>query len=192
MKITGFFKIDSKDISGNIIDTYEHQNTIMDAGRSNVMSWLHSLKENTSEISRFVLGINGYDGGSVPAVFLSSRTETFSESSLDDFYYIDFLTDDATGVTTIDPNSPKGEEGNPAVNSIVTITQDDIAYTLTYRFQIPQDNANGGGSRQYSEAALYCNNAPDTVNKIFAMRTFPERAKDNTISYDIEWTISFG
>ena len=192
MKITGFFKIDSKDENNNIVDTYEHQNTIMDAGREDVMSWLHGMSDGTSEISKLILGEGGYNGGAGPAIFTSNRTNTFSEANGDAYYYLNFLTDPTTGNTSADLNAGKGEEGTPAVNSVVTITQDNTAFTLTYRFQIPQSNANGSGVRQYSEAAMYCSNAPDAIERIFAMRTFPSRAKDSTISYDIEWTISFG
>lgn len=192
MKITGFLKIDTKDKNNNIIDTYEHKNTIMDNGRIDVMNWLHGMNQGTSEISRLILGTGGYNGGTAPAVYNSTRTETFSEENADEYYYIDFLTDNTTGVTTIDNSPGKGEEGSPAINSVVTVTQDDTAFTLEYRFEIPQSNANGSGVRQYSEAALYCNNAPDSVNRIFAMRTFPTRAKDSSISYDIYWTVSFG
>jgi len=192
MKITGYFKIDSKNEANEVIDSYEHQNTIMDAGREDVMSWLHGMNQGTSEISKLILGTGGYNGGAGPAAFTSNRTNTFSEANSDELYYINFLTDNATGITSPDLNVGKGEEGAPAVNSVVTVTQDNAAFTLTYRFQIPQSNANGAGVRQYSEAALYCSNAPDAVQRLFAMRTYPSRAKDSTISYDIEWTITFG
>lgn len=187
MKITGYLKIDSKDSNNNIIDHYEGKNTIMDTGRIDVMNWLHGLTNNTSSIDRFVLGTGGYDGTAAPAVFPSTRTNTFSEANGDEFYTLDFTTDPSTLATTV-----TAEEGAPAVNSVVTVTQDNSAFTVTYRFEIPQTNANGSGIRQYNEAAMYCNGAPDAIQRLFSMRTYNIRSKDSTVSFDIEWTISFG
>lgn len=197
MNITGYFKLNTKDADGNIIDTYEHKNTIMNNGRTNVMNWLMGASNNTSLISKFVLGTGGYNSGAAPAAFGSSRVETFSEENGDDYYTLDFSVDplnivSVAGVSkTVTPDIDS-EEGAPTIHSVVTVTTDEALFTITYSFEIPQSNANGTGTRQYSEAALYCEQAPDLVNRIFAMRTFPTRAKDSTISYSISWTITFG
>ena len=196
MKITGFFKLKAKDENGNVIDTYEHKNTIMDNGRVNVMNWLMGAIDNTSLINKIIIGTGGYNGGSNPSSFNSNRTQTFSEENSDEYWYADFdintanITTTGTGKTV--QATITNEEGTPTNNSTITVTTDETNFSLTYLINIPQTNANGSGVRQYSEAALYCNGAPDALNRIFAMRTFPTRAKDNTIQYEIEWTITFG
>lgn len=185
VNIKGHFKIDALDKDGKIIDTYEHKNTIMDTGRYNLMSFLRNgtTSNTTAPIGKFVLGTGGYDGGNSPAVYQSNRTNTFSEATGQEFYELNFTVDNL-GNTTV-----TNEEGNPAIKSVVTVTQNNGTFTVEYRFQIPESNANGTGLREYNEAALYL---AEPANTIFSMLTFPTRAKDNTIDYDITWSITFG
>lgn len=57
----------------------------------------------------------------------------------------------------------------------------------TFKFTIPQSQANGeqGAVVAYTEAALYCD------EKIFSMKTFPARTKDDSLEYVITWVINF-
>lgn len=204
MNITGFLKINSLDKDGKIIDTYEHKNTIMDTGRANVMNLLYGLTDYTAPIGKFVLAEDGYNGGSGPAPIDSSRTNTFGEASGNGYVHeIEFeltsvpnIVQAPLPISRTDVATTTSETGNPTTNSTVTTTTQIAggAFEITYRFEIPQGNANDGGVKQYNEAALYTKPDASTGNteRIFAMRTFPSRAKDQTISYDISWTISFG
>lgn len=57
----------------------------------------------------------------------------------------------------------------------------------TFKFTIPQTQGNGesGSVVAYTEAALYCD------EKIFSMKTFPARTKDDSLEYVITWVITF-
>jgi len=184
--LIGILKITQKDKYGNIIDKNIVQNTIMDNARYNVMNFLNGINYSRP-ISRFVLGTDGVDTNGTPKVFSSDRTETFSEESGAEWYYLDWDVDASNGDITV-----TAEEGNPATNSTVLIETDNAAFTKTWKFNIPLDNANGSGSRPYSEAALYAKDTSVSYNKIFSMKTYPVRTKDDTVTLEIEWTIQLG
>lgn len=205
MNITGFLKIDSIDKNGSIVDTWEDKNTIMDTGRADVMNLLNGLTKWSKPIGRFVLGEYGYNGGAAPAAFTSDRTQTFTEATGNGYaHIIDFdipvqpapTAPQALPYNNTDTATVTAETNTSPTLSQVTVESNIGAGTfeITYRIQIPQGAGNDGGVKQYSEAALYTlpDDSTGTERRIFSMRTFPTRAKDSTISYDIFWTISFG
>lgn len=80
------------------------------------------------------------------------------------------------------------EDDDPASAPTSTLSTVDFALSdtsATFTINIPTTTANGSGFESFTEAALYAN------GRIFSMKTFRAKIKDNTIQLRIVWTITF-
>ena len=179
-KIKGHFKLECLDKNNNIVDRYEEDNLIMDNARVNMTDIIMGLSAGT-HISKFVLGTEGYNVSllipkDAATGFISSRTQLFSEESAGFNYPISF-----TPVDAVSANATNIIETVPG--STVNISK--VGSTITYLITIPVQSANGSGTAAYTEAALYAG------SRIFSMKTFSVKTKDNSVQLRITWSISF-
>lgn len=142
------------------------------------------------------------DGNGDVSEFDATRTELFSEGSNDYNYVIPF---DATGDNdvTVAVNGTLRQGLNEVVgfgdDEQCTVRRVVDGTTVTYTITIPDGCANDGTQNEsiiaYTEAALYC--GPGTVvegqshGEIFSMKTFPARVKEDTVKFEITWSIIF-
>lgn len=204
----GVFNFKSIDAEGNILDEYNEKNLIMDAARNNMAQLVGGVTTggDTSAglaINKFVLGTLGHVGTDIldaqqvgesdiskPAsdrTFDSQRSKIFSEAISGAVNYrIGF---DATGGNDVTLTaSGQRYEANSQVGSSEpgnTVRRVVSGRTVTYTVTIPVDNANSDVPLAYTEAALYAG------GEIFSMKTFPARIKENTVKFEISWSIIF-
>jgi len=180
-KITGHFVLECINKDEKITDRYEDNNLIMDTARVNMCDIITGLSSGLN-INKFVLGTKGHVDGDLISPktsatgFVSSRTQLFSEESLDFFYPIQFTpanSEDAAATNIIETN----------VGSTVHILKSGS--TVTYSIVVPVTAANSTGSVAYTEAALYAG------SRIFSAKCFGAKVKDDTVSLRITWSISF-
>lgn len=203
INVQGYFavKIFKKD---GTIETYEDKNLIMDTARSNMAQLIGGHTSGT-EINQFVLGNKGHNGTDIldykkvgaNSEFISSRVELFSQdpayvaaNSKDSFAYeIPFNVVGATD-TVVDAaaiGNIAGGTGNALVDTC-EVTRVVVDRTCTYTIVIPDTAGNPVGEGEvvaYTEAALYAG------DKIFSMKTFPARVKEDTVKFEITWSIIF-
>jgi hypothetical protein len=198
----GHFKLEQLDKYGNVLDVFEHKNMIMKQSRRTVA---HSTAGHTAYdtyINKFVLGTKGHVQGNIlePRDFDYDKNYLFSQEEGAYYYPITF------DPTTINASTGKmdvvdeGYDSNdiPTVKSDVYLNLLDDQSTLEYFIYIPLDNANGSnGITAYTEAALFTIEEedltanPKKLGRIFAMRTFPAKIKENAVTFRITWKIIF-
>ena len=185
IKMQGHFKLTARYDDGTSEVLVDQKNLIVDLARYRVLDLIEGKPNEIFGIRRFVLGTDGVDSNNNPKTFDGTRTQTFSEESGTEYWDIKWTidTDNNNEITIV------SEEGNPANNSTIVVTRDDVGFTVNFHFEIPEENANGTGVRQYSEAALYLTTEDFSDQALWSMRTFHIRSKDNTIAYDIDWTL---
>jgi hypothetical protein len=145
-------------------------------------------------IDSFRLGTEGHVGDNILDYkkvgsdgFTSVRTDLFAEASSGEFYVIPF---DGHGGTTVTDNP------NGCYNSKLSDTKETCTVkrtvsdrTCTYVVTIPDASANASDPATsviaYTEAALYAG------TDIFSMKTFPARVKEDTVKFEITWSIIF-
>lgn len=178
--LKGYFKIQSYDLEGNLIDSFEENNLIMDKGR-NALATFCSGFATPSSINRFAIGTMG-SGDTVldPKVypeFNSTLTSLFSEQSSSAYeYYIDFIPTTSGELATV-------MESDVGAGSTLKVTLEDSL--LSYEITLSASAANNGSSVPYTEACFYAG------TEIFAMRCFPVRVKDATTRLVITWQFQF-
>jgi hypothetical protein len=180
LNVQGYFKIDSYNINGELIDTYEHKNMIMDNGRINMCTFMSGYS-GSSRISKLVLGTQGHgisllDPKTEADGFVSSRDSLFSEDTSS--YEYNILINPTTNGQEADIIEDDSEAG-----SKIIVTQN--GNLLTYEIEIAGPAANNGSSVPYTEAGFYAGTS------LFAMRCFPVRVKDSTTKFIITWSFQF-
>jgi len=204
----GVFNFKSIDADGNVLDEYKEKNLIMDAARNNMAQLVGGVTTggDTSaglSINKFVLGTRGHVGTDILdaqqvgesdvdkqiyyRTFDSQRSDLFSEAISGSVNYrIDF---DATGDNdvTLTVDGQRYEAGTVvgAIENGNTVRRVVSGRTVTYTVTVPVDNANDANPLAYTEAALYAG------AEIFSMKTFPARIKENTVKFEISWSIIF-
>lgn len=182
--IIGYFKIESLDKDGNVLDTFEKKNLIMNTARSNMAKLVAGVSTG-SRINKLVLGTSGHKGTNYITPkdagdgFVAARTELFSEESDGYTYPIVFnapTIDSGNCVIVSEPDSTLGTS---------TMTMVRAGTDLTYSYEMPALVGNGTGVVVYTEAAFY------TGSGIFNMQTFNGKIKDNSVILRITWKISF-
>ena len=181
-KPIGHILIESINNDGEVIDSYEEKNLIMDKARLAVSSSIAGIN-NTVPMNKFVIGTEGHITGDylTPKTeaegFISSRTELFSEELNSYSYPIEFQVPGvAEGACSI--------ISEPDTGSSVYLNYVDTDVTFT--IEIPELAANNSGNVVvFTEAALYAG------GNIFSMKCFPGKIKDNTVSLRVIWTIKF-
>jgi hypothetical protein len=186
----GFFKIETLDSSGVVIDSFEEDNLIMDLARTNMCELVAGVTPAGSPINKFVLGTAGHIGTDILAPrtstegFTSSRTSLFSQGTVPTpqstvIYPITFTgTGSASGEreVTSEPDSGLG-------SSTVTVTQ--VGTTVTYEIFLPAQVANNTGIVAYTEAGFYCG------TELFNLKTFAAKVKSESVTIRVTWSISF-
>jgi len=182
------------------IEEYEDKNLIMDKARWNMAELVGGWSAG-EPINQFVLGTEGHVGDDILDYkkvgsdgFDSTRTNLFSESSGAQHYIIPFTT--SGGDTIESTGNDKTVNVDTAYNSDITDTKESCTVrrtvserTCTYVITVPDASGNNSDSATsviaYTEAALYA--GPD----IFSMKTFPARVKEDTVKFEITWSIIF-
>jgi hypothetical protein len=198
VKFIGHFgiKIYKKDGS---IEEYEDKNLIMDRARQNMAQLVGGVTgvDDTLDgqpINSFVMGTEGHVGDDILDYkkvgsdgFDSTRTNLFSEESDGEYYVIPF---NASGTETI--NIVADECYNSKLvdtKETCNITRTVVDRTCTYIITVPDASANAADPNTsviaYTEAALY------SGTDIFSMKTFPARVKEDTVKFEITWSIIF-
>jgi hypothetical protein len=204
----GVFSVKCLNKNNEVIDEYTEKNLIMNNARTNMAELIAGVTANAAPINRFVLGTAGHIGTDIlnpklvggPEGFTSTRTLLFSEDVGGLNYRIDFNAD---GGLVVEDLAASGSRWNgatpddipgtdPLTNIEVTpnaVRREVSGQTVTYTITIPADNANsnvaGVPAIAYTEAALYAG------DDIFSMKTFPARVKEDTVSFEITWSIIF-
>jgi len=208
--VEGFFKIEQFDEQGNLIDSYEDRNMIMrDSKRDVAYLAMGAYPDGVTDmhINTFVLGNKGNVDGDLltPKTFSFERTNLFAQEELGGVTYP--ITWNPTESPNGDPitasNSSKKviSEGSAELPSITNDSTVDVKIeddsTIVYEINISSANANGAGDGAiaWTEAGLFTaeglNNSGGISGKIFAMRTFPAKIKENTTNFRVTWKIVF-
>lgn len=180
LDLKGYFKIESFDLEGNLIDTYEHKNLIMDNGRKNIASFMAGF-DSPSRIDKLVLGTQGHgisvlDPKTEADGFVSSRTSLFSEETSSYEYSLNFTP-------TTNGDYADVVESDLGAGSKIKVTLTDMF--LEYQIEIAGSAGNNGSSVPYTEACFYAG------TNIFAMRCYPVRVKDSSTRFVITWQFQF-
>jgi len=194
--VEGFFSIKCLDKNNNIIDFYEKKNTIMLKSKTTMANQIGGLNTD-GIIGSFTLGTKGADSTGITSKAIDpAKTELFCQGTVPGPYWICDFTSTGAGNATINGrgnfNSSGGNIGNDTLSTIdITIIGSSVEYVIT----IDALDANGTGLTAYSEASL-CTNLNKNFGTgksgdIFAMRTFGNKIKDNSVKLVITWRIEF-
>jgi len=202
IELNGHFKIESFDVNGNLIDNYEDKNLVVISARNYMAKLIAGQSVTAIGITRFVLGSDGYKDNVMTPLGIrdtftkNSVTETFNENrnnliseQLNDYWYkVDFAPQDANGNATNISGIGNGD-ATPSTTPVVNVNA--TGTVLTYVFTIPTTVANGtANSAAFTEAGLFFTLDGSGYN-LFAMKTFPVKAKDLSVEHKITWTIYF-
>ena len=185
---TGHFslKIFKKD---GTIETYEEKNLIMTLARENMAALVGGWTTGGVAINKFVIGTKGHVGSNIldfvkvgEGGFTTERTNLFSEA-LDQFRYV-------IGFNAVSTNnnlsiSTNGQVNGAGTNTPCTVLRNVTSRTTTYTITIPEGSGNSTDAIAYTEAGLYAG------SKLFSMKTFPARVKEDSVKFEIKWSIIF-
>lgn len=190
----GVFSVKSLDANGQVIDEFSEKNLIMNNARTNMAQLIGGVDTGSvgEQINKIVLGTLGHNDSDIldPKVagvdYDTTRTQLFSEAQSGAVNYrIPFDVTGGEDVTvSVEGTRYEGSSvvGSPeSGNSIQRVVS---GTTVTYTITIPAANANDG-IVAYTEAALYAG------TDIFSMKTFPARVKEDTVQFEITWSIIF-
>ena len=202
VNFVGVFSIKTFHADGTV-DEYTEKNLIMDEARRNMAQLVGGVTTagdvQGMYINQFVLGTKGHNGTDIlnyikvgDAGFTSARTSLFSEATSGaKNYKITFAPAGGTDVTDINAvgqmfSGAAAGTVDAAKNTVRRVVSDR---TVTYTITVPATNANSGDPANpvvaYTEAALYAG------GEIFSMKTFPARVKEDTVKFEITWSIIF-
>ena len=202
VNFVGVFSIKAFNADGTV-DEYTEKNLIMDEARRNMAQLVGGVTSagdtQGMHINQFVLGTKGHNGTDIlnyikvgDAGFTSARTSLFSEAIADaKNYRIDFAVTGGLDVTDANATGRMYAGGAAGIidstkNTVRRVVSDR---TVTYTITVPATNANSSEADNpvvaYTEAALYAG------AEIFSMKTFPARVKEDTVKFEITWSIIF-
>ena len=180
-KPKGHFKIEVLDANGNVKDTFEQNNLVVNSSRPILAQ--HMAGRNVVPINKLVLGTRGHIDDNLMAPktaaegFTSAREQLFAEEESKFVYNISFSPGQDNGPAVVN-------EDNQDAGSTVEIIYANN--TITYKFVVAVNAANGEtGTVAYTEAGMYAG------NDLFCMRTFAVRSKDVSSVLRITWTLIF-
>lgn len=193
VNFVGHFSIKAFKKDGTF-EEYSEKNLIVEGARTAMAESIAGV--GTSVINKFVLGTEGHVGNDIlnnrkvgENGFDATRTNLFSEQSNSTFYTINFdvsgpaaSEEDSTAIGALVLNG--SSQGNDLTrNTIIrTVTNNTVTYNVT----VPVECGNATGSLiAYTEAALYAG------SRMFSMKTFPARVKEDTVRFEITWSIIF-
>lgn len=202
VNFVGVFSIKAFNADGTV-DEYTEKNLIMDEARRNMAQLVGGVTSTGDtqgmHINQFVLGTKGHNGTDIlnyikvgDAGFTSARTSLFSEAIADaKNYRIGFAVTGGLDVTDANATGRMYAGGAAGItdstkNTVRRVVSDR---TVTYTITVPATNANSSDAVYpvvaYTEAALYAG------DEIFSMKTFPARVKEDTVKFEITWSIIF-
>jgi hypothetical protein len=180
-KVNGYFKIECIDKNGNVVDTFEQKNLIMDKARETFANMLAGIS-GTPVIDRFVLGTEGHITGDLLSPktevngFTSDRSMLFSEATGSEGINFESLYFTVTGTST---------DEVVCDDNLSTVKTSVAGTDVIYEINVHNDSANATGTAAFTECAFYCG------SEIFSMRTFKGKIKDDSVSLRITWKILF-
>lgn len=212
IRIKGIFSIKALNSKDEVIDEYTEKNLIMDTARNNMAQLVGGVTTGAGDlpglaINKFVIGTRGHVGTDIldaqevgeedtskpsgERIFDPTRTQLFSEAISGEInYHVDF---DVTGGIDVTDSSASGQryldttpDGSAETNNVVR--REVSGRTTTYTITIISANGNDSTPTDpiaYTEAALYAG------GEIFSMKTFPARVKEDTVKFEITWSIIF-
>jgi len=205
----GYFKLECFDKDGNTIDVYEHKNMIMERSKASVANSTMGHVVPIDYINKFVMGDRGHDvtNGNllVGRDFSFARTGLFAEEDTTGSTYAVVFNPLARAAEGVSPVIYEGDstEGQ-TIAGIAEVKVNIInVSTVEYVIDINASSANGTGVKPWTEAALYTKreesptydagtaNGKPANGKIFAMRTFPAKIKEDTTTFRITWQVVF-
>ena len=196
VKIRGYFKIESFDKDGKLLDVFEQHNIVTDVARKSMAHLVAGIVQN-NVINKFILGTKGHQGTDVltPKTategFTSERKDLFCDTKVVDIDSWNKITFTPSG--SLEDTKAKDVEDGATNSSTVDVIVDTSVtpsgseeYSVTYVINIAQDAFNGNNNGViYTEAGLW---ADDTL---FAYRVFKGKIKESSSSLKITWTLIF-
>lgn len=191
--VRGYIKIESLDKNGKVIDTYEHHNLIVNGARNTFAKLLAGITTQPT-INCFRMGTKGHVDTDIltpkdsTTGFDVTRQDLFSGSDAGDknvtFNELKF-TPSGNLQQTAAINVTDGADNLSTVNIQVTGLELNEP-TVTYTFNVAMSAFNGlNNGMVYTECGLFADDL------LMAMRCFPGRVKDSTVSLRITWNIIF-
>jgi hypothetical protein len=200
VNVKGHFKVEMFKTDGSV-EVYEDKNLIMDTARNNMAELIGGYTEG-NRITKFSLGNKGHNGTDILDYkkvgenneFISSRTKMFSEdpayddeNNQENFVY-EIKFDSASSSATITDSNAQGSIVGSSTSQTCEVKRVVSDRTCTFTITVPDIAGNPPGEGAviaYTEASLYAG------NKIFSMKTFPARVKEDTVKLVITWAIIF-
>ena len=202
----GHFSIKTFSDDGSV-ETYEDKNLIMNLARESMAMSIGGPTtgaDKATPITEFRLGTRGHLGsdildnvqvgadGADGTKFDADRAYMFSEKpgNVDYAYQMTFDPTGATDVTRVIGGKLMSNTTTSVTDSSGNSIQRVVSgRTITYTITIPAQNANPPQNDPkpviaYTEACLIAG------TKMFSMKTFPARVKENTVKFEITWSIS--
>ena len=212
--VNGYFTLQAIDKDGNVLDTIEGPNMIMETSKATMAQAIggsNATQASNNIIGSLTLGTTGNAPGDIftPKLFDYERTALFSQNGDDgtsasgtgDFWMVDFnITSGSLVVENCGYFVWQGTNIVPVDDTIIedcTITMNVTGSDAVFSFDIPIGTANKSANEAvaYTEASLCtCRNkdfSGGASGDIFAMRTFPGKIKDDTTKFLITWKITF-
>ena len=210
-KAVGHFSIQMLNKSGEVIDSYEDNNLVVNDARG-AMSALLSGKKDSVGITTLVLGTRGHNEDDNNILmpkpvgqngYDETRTQLFSEEQGTPFYYtikwdpnnlkdagegsVEFTNNEVEFVAKGQRKNQNGSELN-AENGKIPVKIALQGNSVQYEFTIPEQYANGADGASvvaYTEAGLKCG------EKLFSIKCFAAKIKETSVSIKIIWKIIF-
>lgn len=196
--LKGYFSLEIFNKDGST-EKYEDKNLIMDSARNN-MAELVGGYAGGNVINKIKLGNKGHNNNDIldykqvdeNGEFVSSRTSLFAEDPLYDaeggfdslVYGISFDVE-SNNLIEVDSAAVGSFEGSVDTH-VCEVSRTISDRVCTFVITIPDYAANKeGGAIAYTEAAFYAG------DRIFSMKTFPARVKEDTVKFVITWSIIF-
>lgn len=203
----GYMRIDAYDENDQLIDSQEDCNLVMNNARGSMQALIGGISSNYA-VNRFYLGTKGVQmtgglpqhvspktPGSGDNQYHPSRTNLFQDDSGQGGHVFEARfnnTSTQSGVSktaTAQRLRTSQQSWNSALadaSDMCTMTRTLNDRTITFEITIPKNQANSNtGYLEYSEQALYCD------DKIFSMKTFPTKFKDENVKLIVTWSIIF-
>lgn len=199
----GYFKVETFDKTGKLVDKFEQHNIVVNAARVHFMNLISGQYSSAKKINRLFLGTEGIQNNddSLPkdekTGVDASLTDLFCGASADlaagatnhkiKYDYVEFTPTIITLTGSTGNANATGVKDNTNNASTVNLAIDNSTTSpqVTYTFNIDAGAFNGPGYIKYNEAGLF---ADDTL---IAMRTFKSKSKDDTTTMRITWTLVF-
>lgn len=205
--VRGHLKIQIFDKYDNLVNEYQENNLVMDLARNSMQYLAGNVTGKTEPINQLRLGTRGVQGTQYAEAILPGSTgyhpemtslfQEDSDTSKGGYVYIcsfDVEGPESQTFTSLpDKMLRYGTEvqGYSDISSGTMMTRTVNDRVITFEVTIPRSQGitpgQGGDPvhMPYSEAALYCG------DRIFSMKTFPQKFKDEDSKIILTWSIIF-